>query len=336
MALRDIDSAFIAAFLSTLLYGAYLVVAFQCSELLYHRFKARRNHWYLTCTHCVLFILISIRCISVMARVLNGLVHQRPDGSIELGGFSSAQSLLVGIPWMLIIVISDLFIIYRAYVVTKKRLLLIVIPLLLMMGDFASGIWLVNSLAKNTDDNPFIDQLSMSIKLFCSFTVAINLICSGLIAWRLLSVRKNVTGLTVQNDSTLTNLVTTIVESAALWTAVSLCIVITTFLGSYVNYILIDLCPPLAGLVFSNIMMRVSRGQSYGDTNSNTNSGTRPSRTEWSGRPADPTETSVQIRLDRIVHTRGEDFETSKIGMDVSTSAQETASVETPSVYDTK
>lgn len=69
----------------------------------------------------------------------------------------------------------------------------------------------------------------MSIKLFCSFTVAINLICSGkpffvethgmvltfsvgLISWRILNVRKNVTGLSVRNDS-LTNLVVTIIES---------------------------------------------------------------------------------------------------------------------------
>ncbi|KAF8913559.1 hypothetical protein CPB85DRAFT_555233 [Mucidula mucida] len=334
MVLRDIDSAFVAAFLSTLLYGAYLIVAFQCSELLYYRYKARRNHWYLTGTHCVLFILISIRCISVMTRVLHGLINQRPDGSIELGGFSSTQSLLVNIPWMLIIVISDLFIIYRAYVVTKKRLLLIIVPMLLLMGDFAAGIWLINSLVQNSDDNPFIAQVSMSIKLFCSFTVAINLICSGLISWRILNVRKNVTGLSVRNDS-LTNLVVTIIESAALWTAVSLCIVITTLIGSYVNYILIDLCPPLSGLVFSNIIMRVSRGQSYGDTNTNSHSGTR--RTEWSGRPVDPTETNVQIRLDRIVHTRREDFETSKTaGIDVAASARETASVETPSVYDTK
>lgn len=81
--------------------------------------------------------------------------------------------------------------------------------------------------------------------------------------------------------------------------------------------------------------MRVSRGQSYGDTNTNSHSGTR--RTEWSGRPVDPTETNVQIRLDRIVHTRREDFETSKTaGIDVAASARETASVETPSVYDTK
>lgn len=46
-----------------------------------------------------------------MTRVLHGLINQRPDGSIELGGFSSTQSLLVNIPWMLIIVISDLFIV---------------------------------------------------------------------------------------------------------------------------------------------------------------------------------------------------------------------------------
>ncbi|KAJ7435901.1 hypothetical protein B0H11DRAFT_2256688 [Mycena galericulata] len=61
------------------------------------------------------------------------------------------------------------------------------------------------------------------------------------------------------------NIISILVESATMYTLFLAGALISDGLNSYVSYIMVDCIPPTIGLVFSYIIIRVSRGTSYGE-----------------------------------------------------------------------
>ncbi|KAK0215457.1 hypothetical protein IW262DRAFT_1465096 [Armillaria fumosa] len=229
-----IDSAYVAAYLSTFLYGAYVVVACHCSLVLYHRYKTKRLHKYLLGTHITLFLLI----------------------------IWSAWSLVENSPWVMVTVVADAFLVYRTYIVWMRRCLIIAVPLSLFAADIAMGIYFLVNLAGPTTTFP---QLIHIVTAFAAVTLAANIICTALISFRIWRVRRNISE-TRQGSDPLHGVITLIVESAAVYTAVLIAQIITlgfeaTSASSYSTSSVLS----SASSYFSMIIIRVSRGQSHGD-----------------------------------------------------------------------
>ncbi|KAL1748790.1 hypothetical protein HDZ31DRAFT_28774 [Schizophyllum fasciatum] len=315
MPVSSTDSIFIGAFLSTLLYGAYLAVAYECTRVLIHRRKHRSVHKYLVGTHIVLFVLVSMRCITVMARTLNGLrFHVNPDGSVDTGDLNSSASLVVNTAWLLSILTSDAFIIYRVYVVWRGNKLVIIPPSFGWMGVAGSGIYLMRSLSTyGHGADPFQGPLTKANVAFCVFTLYTNLTSTCLIAYRIWSVRRGVHLLTAGTRDAVNNLVTLLLESAGFYTALLTVHIILLAIGSLLMYVCTDMEAPTIGIVFSSIIIRVSEGTAHGNTSSGgptsgDTSGAR-ARTWTSGARTGPGHTQtidVAIKLETVTHRDGE------------------------------
>ncbi len=107
--------------------GAYVVIAYHCSLVLYHRYKTKRLHKYLLGTHIALFLLITWvcsmshfvyvslklfqRCTATIARTLYGTTHVEPDGTINLHPAWSTWSLVENSPWVMVTIVADAFIV---------------------------------------------------------------------------------------------------------------------------------------------------------------------------------------------------------------------------------
>ncbi|KAL1696389.1 hypothetical protein GGG16DRAFT_121188 [Schizophyllum commune] len=298
MPVSSTDAIFFGAFFSTLLYGAYLVVAYECSRVLLRRRKHRTTHKILVATHILLFILVSIRCIAVLTRTLVGLrFHIAPDGSIDTGALNSPASLLVNTAWLLAILTSDGFIIYRVYVVWRGNKWAVLAPAIGWISVAGSGIYLLHSLSTyGPGAETFAGPLTKSNEAFCAFTLYTNLTATCLIAYRIWSVRRGVHLLTEHTRDAVNNLVSILLESAGIYTALLTVHIVLLAVGSLLMYICVDMEAPTIGIVFSSIIIRVSEGTAHGNTSSlgptsvDTSGSARRGRMQDSGLPALTTE----------------------------------------------
>ncbi|TRM70052.1 hypothetical protein BD626DRAFT_22802 [Schizophyllum amplum] len=319
--LRDVDAVFIAAFLSTFFFGVYLAVAYECSRILWSRRRRhRRTHLYLVCTHVVLLVLTFIRCITVLVRTLDGLrYHQEPDGNIDQGPINDQTAMVTNVCWVLAILVSDAFIIYRVSAVWRFNYLAIACPLMGWLAGIALGIFFLDTASKYGEGaDPFEGQLLLSNVMFCVCTLVINLMSTVLIAGRIWWVRRKVHFLSGDARDTVNSLVTVLLESAAFYTVVLVMHIIFLATDSLLNFICIDIETPIIGIVFSFIIIRVSEGKAHGNTSdgeppSAGTSGPRShTRDRWaSGNRSDRIDTTgtidVAIRLETVTHRDGED-----------------------------
>ncbi|KAF9018502.1 hypothetical protein BDZ89DRAFT_343454 [Hymenopellis radicata] len=280
MALDGHDAELVGSYTGTFFYGVYLTVALQCSKLLYERHKAHRGHTYLTVTHTSLFLLISARCICGAARAMNAWKYANVSrGVIDTGGYSSPMSLVVNIIYVLVTLISDAFLVYRTSIVWHNSLRILAIPVALSVADAATGVWWIYCLAIFDGSRAFPTDIVVSVTVFRALTAVLNVLCTGLIAYRVLGISRRMTV-----DNSLTRAVTLVVESAAVSTFISLCQITTLTAKSFSIFIFTDMSVPAIGIVFSCIIVRVSQGRSLGDSSS---SGIT-SELRWSSRSPPP------------------------------------------------
>ncbi|KAL1748760.1 hypothetical protein HDZ31DRAFT_28861 [Schizophyllum fasciatum] len=319
--LRDVDSIFLSAFLSTFFYGAYLAVAYECSRMLWlRRRRHRRTHIYLIGTHVALFALTSTRCIIVLYRTLHALrFGQRPDGSIFRGAINSNLAIASNVCWVLSVLVSDAFIIYRVSVVWRMRYIAIAGPLLGWLADIAFGIYFLDATTQYGPGAPvFEGPMPTANVMFCVCTLVINLLSTLLIAGRIWWVRRGVKYLSGGARDTVNSLVTCLLESAAFYTAVLIMHIVFLTIDSLLNFICIDIETPIIGIVFSFIIIRVSEGTAHGNTSDGepTSAGTSGprsgNRTRWTSGNRNQIDTAntidVAIRLETVTHRDGEEF----------------------------
>ncbi|KAI5892885.1 uncharacterized protein SCHCODRAFT_02627394 [Schizophyllum commune H4-8] len=309
--LRAVDAVFIGAFMSTLLFGAYLAVAYECTRVVNRRRKHRVTHKFLVGTHLVLFILTCLRCITVLTRAMLAIrFHMLPDGGVDMGALSSAPSMLINVVWFLAVIVSDAFIICRVAVVWRGRMHIVAIPMLGWLANTASGIYMLHVMKLY---GPGADGLQGPLVganvAFCVTTLSTNLISSCLIAFRIWSVRRSVQYLTSGAHSVVNNLLAAILESAALYSTLLVLHIIFVATGSQLMLICVDMEAPTIGIVFSSIIIRVSEGRAHGNTSDGA-----PTSGEPSSGPRSRTWTSIDrgvphsgnidvaIRLETVTH----------------------------------
>ncbi|KAF8133553.1 hypothetical protein K438DRAFT_1998020 [Mycena galopus ATCC 62051] len=241
--------AYLGVFLETILYGFYLSVFIESCVILTRKAKKM----YVLGTAITLFIFITMHCILDIARY----VIYIQDTGIMLEPLNGTKMMAVHICWCVVTLIADLFLIFRTFIVWEKNYWVITLPLLLFLANFAVSVWSLYSLVTFNPKTMF-REISYTVGVIIYLTLFTNVLCTGLISYRILSIRRNFAG-------KFSGIITTIIESAAAYTLLLIAQLIANSLGTVISVILAYLAPPTVGLVFSYIIIRVSRGSSYGD-----------------------------------------------------------------------
>ncbi|KAF8906901.1 hypothetical protein CPB85DRAFT_1563288 [Mucidula mucida] len=301
MALNDNDAALVGSYAATFFFGIYLVIAVECSKLLYQRHKAGHGHKYLAATHVLLLVCISMRCLAVAERTMNAYKFANVSmGVIDMGSYASPIGLLVCVLFVLVVLISDAFLIFRTFVVWNNSFIAIVVPVLAALAGLGSGTWWIYMAAVFTGPKGLPSDLVTALTVFSSSSALVNVACTGLIAYRILVITKRINGLEV--DDSLTHIVALVVESAVAITIVSLCLIVTLVVRSFSTFIFSDISAPNIGIVFCSIVIRVSQGKSHGDS-----TGASSNEIRWNSSENEDPEIAtsigtIPIHLDRSVH----------------------------------
>ncbi|KAJ7024952.1 hypothetical protein C8F04DRAFT_1269697 [Mycena alexandri] len=146
--------------------------------------------------------------------------------------------------------------IFRTFVVWNGNWRIILFPMILCVVGLGSSIWNIIALTRVGGLGAGIwgNIAWEAVNTFLSVSLAINVLCTALISFRILQMRRRLvaTGMVTAGSGLGIRVVAVIVESAALYTLLLVATIITTSVGTFVNFVLLSLLPPTIGVVVSS------------------------------------------------------------------------------------
>ncbi|KAJ7479352.1 hypothetical protein B0H11DRAFT_2233785 [Mycena galericulata] len=192
-------------------------------------------------------ILITVRCAIDTFRCVIAL----ENNGVDFGPPNTNVGIATNACWVLLAAVADAFIIFRTFIVWNRNWFVIIVPSMLFLG--CVGIWIMLSLKGFNPERGSIFQtlIPKNGAIVTALALATNLICNGLILFRLFSRYRQIAALSsnVAGHSNNMKIISILVESATLYTLFLMGILIAAGLNSYVTYILIDCTSPITGLV---------------------------------------------------------------------------------------
>ncbi|KAG1886650.1 hypothetical protein F4604DRAFT_1917454 [Suillus subluteus] len=308
----------IGVFVESLAYGIYLMVFNQCMSVL--RKRHSRPSDYLVGTAVSLFILITAHLVVDILRNMQAFTADEAEPnypSIYYGTFDTWQNILKSSLYVAVTLVSDAFILYRSFILWGRNYLIATFPFLLFIADIAIGVFWVYTLSLVVPgEDVFADALSVRVKTFYSITLAMNVICTLLIAFKILKIQKVVAPFKKGNDDQISRLVPIIVESGAVYSALLVVMIGTYTSNSPAMFIILNSMSPIIGIVFSSVIVRVGLGLSHGDSHRANGTLSSSRNIQWMTRASSRLPNSeqpiysppfqygsVQVSLEQSVHT---------------------------------
>ncbi|KAF9027542.1 hypothetical protein BDZ89DRAFT_1134174 [Hymenopellis radicata] len=235
MAFSSTQGVMVGTILELVVFGAYAMLFVDHIKIMYRRRTTSWSYIYLLSSSIIIFILslvhVSVDSWRVYTAFAGNLYAVPPISPIQFFSHENTwDSRARTATYDLITLVSDLFFVYRTWIIWNKNYFIIIIPFLLFLGDIV--------------------------------TLALTLICTLLIAYRLWSVDRHVMLLLTNVSSRqrrLSQVSKIIIESAALYSSLLIVMIATDVVGSQVFFILLSAIPPVIGLVFSSIIVRSTR-----------------------------------------------------------------------------
>jgi hypothetical protein len=263
------SSELIALGLESVLYGVYLVLFAGCIKVLINKRRRRAGgNVRLVLISSTLFVLITWHEILDIVRLFMAFKTSESDQGADLYYFNvtSMLSVMKTSLYLVETLASDLFILYRCYVVWNASIPIIAFPVLLYIADIGTGIGAVYTLAllKQKESAEFGLAQERVTNSFFSCTLALNSVCTGLIAYRIWRTQRQTRD--AKMGSNLSHVSIIVIESGAIYLTVLACNVASFVLKSLLFNIFLDITSPIIGIVFSLIIVRVGLGISSEET----------------------------------------------------------------------
>ncbi|PIL26315.1 hypothetical protein GSI_12071 [Ganoderma sinense ZZ0214-1] len=273
---HDTDAAFplpkallIALFLESVLFGIFAVLY----GISFWILRSRRQHprsskidkWLLG-TGTVMFILTVIHMAIDVQRAIDGFIEHggTPGGTTTFFKRLNDPLFIAKLAiYNTQTLVGDAFVIYRLYVVYNRKWWIAVLPLSLLAGTAVVAYGIPVTVARvGGSDNIFSPQITPWITSFFALTLATNVLAtillSGRIMWSNYKVR-------LYHSGVRFNVLETIIQSAALYSAALISLLATYVSRSNAQYVCLDTLQPIIGITFTLIIIRVGLGERAGE-----------------------------------------------------------------------
>ncbi|KAF9062877.1 hypothetical protein BDP27DRAFT_1336090, partial [Rhodocollybia butyracea] len=157
------------------------------------------------------------------------------------------------------LIIVDILVIYRLWIVTDKKLYITVLPVMTWIGLLVSNIGITYQFTRHAlGTDVFVFAAARWITCQCVFSLSTNIYCTSLICWTL--IRHHRMNYTHGLSTNILKVLAIFVESAAIYTAWTIFFFITELLKTQIQHFAIDVFPSIAGISFMLINVRVGLG----------------------------------------------------------------------------
>ncbi|TCD71997.1 hypothetical protein EIP91_000129 [Steccherinum ochraceum] len=238
MTLSYSKSCLIGAIMESLAYGLYFSYFLQSLRILRRKLVNGRTSIGLTVVTIVLFVLITIRMsldnkAAVEAFTNDPLTPNAAD--IYFTSFGNGALFRTG-TYIALTIVADIFIVYRVFVVWGNSFFMAGVPFLLAIADIVSG-GLVLQVIRNlkAGESPDGNTLATHIMIFYGFTLGLNVLSTCLIALRIYLQQRQAHKAKVAPSDTLNMTMVILIESAGLYSACLIAMLVPTATGSNVQ-----------------------------------------------------------------------------------------------------
>ncbi|KAJ7082475.1 hypothetical protein C8R44DRAFT_862599 [Mycena epipterygia] len=207
---------------------------------------------------CALFLAVTGHCTIATVRVFQGFIFYE-DGTAPAAFFSDKgrgteqPTEVAGNAFSVTsVLLSDLMVMYRLWVISRRNKLLISLPTLTLIGVTVCGIVLVVD-ARNAKN---IALVISATPLFI-FTLTTNFYCTGAIFWKLWTITKDFTPIPGKHS----NIRCTTSKRFTSHRSWALVYAVLHQINSPVQYIFFTAMPPLAGIANALIQVRMALGK---------------------------------------------------------------------------
>jgi len=314
MAISVATAELIGTFLEVLGYGAYLVIAPRALLVIRSKRLRRGLMIYLYATVILIFCLITLHLVVDLIRAFaafTGHTHISNAPEIFYANVDTRLNLTKTGTVVCTTLVADALLIYRTLIVWGGKWWILILPVTLYLLDIVTSIWFTWSITEAKDGHSVLGTTAFARSIyFFAATLAVNLVCTCLIAFRIYMVRRAVTGY-VTGIRRARNALAIVLESAAIYTIGLVCMIILAGVDSAVLFFFLNPMAPLIGLVFTIVVLRSSdsNDRRYAESTAvevQSSSGRRSVKSN--GRISLPIGQSssdsegVHVHLERIVH----------------------------------
>jgi len=256
------EAKLISIYVQSILYGAYTVLFVLTSwVLIYRRQRGRPALKSMIGISLVMFILATMHISVNFTRIIQAfIIHRNEPGGpgAYFNQLSSFTQLFGSTIYVAQTLVGDGVVLYRCYLVWGRKFAIIAFPCLLFVGSFATGIGILYSFARVVPNAPvFVQQLQQWIISFFISTFATNVICTGLVAFRIWFINRQTI---VFTGYSMRPIIFLVVESGAVYSMTLLVLLILYKVQSWFQYVVLDAVSAIVGLVFSMIIIRIGLG----------------------------------------------------------------------------
>ncbi|KAI0739175.1 hypothetical protein C8Q80DRAFT_1275327 [Daedaleopsis nitida] len=222
--------------------------------------------------------------------------------------------------------VSSMGSVYRTFVLWNHNVWVILLPVSTVLANIALGVLTIVALLQvKPGDNLIKSDITIRLRWYFVLTFLLNIVCAALICgkiWRInsrvarRSISANRDANSPRGPSYTGHVLDVIIQSAGLYCAHLLAVIITDAIGTNVFFIFLDPIPPVSAIIFSMLIVRARKTSSSssfpGATVGGATVGTISMPTSpvtarawnYGSYPARPNfSIGVTVDLERVVHT---------------------------------
>ncbi|KAH9886075.1 hypothetical protein C8Q73DRAFT_293408 [Cubamyces lactineus] len=259
--ISEVNAFLVGTWLQLIATGAYCVYLPLSIAILTRKVRQGLSPWLpISCLLMLATVVIDFVTSLIIAYSAFHVEGSRlADPMAVYEGPATAISVLQNATTVAVVLISDAILIYRTFLLWGRSIPVVIVPTLLFIGDIIIGVWTDWTCAIAATANMIDSRATTLVRYFYIVTVVQNLTCSGLMCYKVYHVQSLFPREYVSRSLSSTQRVLDIlVQSAALYCAYLLVIVIANSLESNVFYIVLPPLPPIAAYVFTMLIVRAS------------------------------------------------------------------------------
>jgi hypothetical protein len=253
-------SELIGALFEAVGYGIYLMVTPRVLNVLIrkkHMGKAQRI--YFLTTTVLLFVFATVHIFVDLTRAMVAFTSQMSVPNYAERYFANVNTgwnISKNASYTSATIVADTLLVYRTFIVWGRNYWIALVPTLILMADFSLSVWFTWSINEAHPGNSvLVSAVFVRSKYFLIATLVLNLLCTLLISVRIWRIQRLVTPFKASRGA---NAISIIVESAALYSAVTVVLIVCSILNISPFFFFLNSMPPLIGVVFSYIIIRSS------------------------------------------------------------------------------
>ncbi|KAJ7055613.1 hypothetical protein C8F01DRAFT_1158737 [Mycena amicta] len=255
-------ATFIALVIETFNVGVFTVLFGACLRFILVK-KTFDVNSILTPTLCIIWVLTIAHWIVDIIRARIAFIDN-PGGAV-LFLSNPAQPLegaKIGL-YSTITIFADFFMIYRCWMVWNRNIYVLALPVLSWIGTAVTGWVGTAQIVRTQKGGIFFTNLVPWIVSFFSTSLATNVLCTFLIAFKILQSQIKLRRMGTNHASgRVIQALIVFTESAALYSLSLIALLATYQLGINTSFIILDLTASIIGITFSSIILRLSMTKS--------------------------------------------------------------------------